>query len=447
GASIVEMSGSTSGLLILDSENRVWTWGGPFDRYSGKSPVLVDTTGLDSAKVVAISAGEYVNILADDQGRIWGWGQNETGGLGSSKIGFVSSRDPVLLGTNQFVEAVATNSGGDRYAYAYNFAYGQDVILWWGQSNLPTKLNTGFLGAAKIKKVEVSSANPSRAFILDTHSHLWRMGMYESPEKVDLSPLGSASVVDIDAGVHHQLILDDTNQLWVVNSYADGSYGDIERVDLTPMGDAEVVSFSAGDLGFSLILDSAGNVWGWGDNSWGQLGDGSYVDSDSLINIGNIYSNEVSVDIEQVSDVIPVRIGENRSISVANVTFAGGAYFSDPSVFASNSLFGFTFGKKDVIVPAEMTVSETLMVDSSICSEIGLFPYSFTLGDEQGNELAELAVSINCLPDVEVRVQQSMTGEAEVKVKNNFNDDYVVRYSPVALNHSSISMWNTYTDN
>src|SRR5690606_23760373 len=140
-------------------------------------------------------------------------------------------------------------------------------------------------------------------------------------------------------------------------------------------------------------------------------------------------------------------IGENRSISVANVTFAGGAYFSDPSVFASNSLFGFTFGKKDVIVPAEMTVSETVMVDSSICSEIGLFPYSFTLGDEQGNELAELAVSINCLPDVEVRVQQSMTGEAEVKVKNNFNDDYVVRYSPVALNHSSISMWNTYTDN
>src|SRR5690606_31163829 len=139
GASIVEMSGSTSGSLILDSENRVWTWGGPVDLYGGKSPTLVGTTGFDAAKVDDISAAAYVISSSDDHGHISGWGQNERGGLGSSKIGFVSSRDPVLLATNQFVEAVATNSGGDRYAYAYNFAYGQDVIFWWGQSNLPTK--------------------------------------------------------------------------------------------------------------------------------------------------------------------------------------------------------------------------------------------------------------------------------------------------------------------
>lgn len=50
--------------------------------------------------------------------------------------------------------------------------------------------------------------------------------------------------------------------------------------------DAALVQIAAG-CDHSLALDSNGNMWAWGVNSFGQLGDGTLVDSHAPVRVGS----------------------------------------------------------------------------------------------------------------------------------------------------------------
>jgi RHS repeat-associated protein len=103
----------------------------------------------------------------------------------------------------------------------------------------------------------------------------------QSPTAVAM-PTG-VSFTAIAAGDYHGLALDTSGHAW---GWGDNSYGELGNGTLTTSTIPTAVSMPAGvtftairvDQFMSLALDSSGHAWGWGENLYGQLGDGTSND-------------------------------------------------------------------------------------------------------------------------------------------------------------------------
>lgn len=85
---------------------------------------------------------------------------------------------------------------------------------------------------------------------------------------------------DVEAGEYHTVVLDSHGRVWV---WGDGSSGQLGigstsdsavPVQVTALGGKTITAIAAG-CKHTLALDSDGTVWAWGDNISGELGDGS----------------------------------------------------------------------------------------------------------------------------------------------------------------------------
>jgi len=142
-------------------------------------------------------------------------------------------------------------------------------------------------------------------------------------DSVDLCPLISSSnnedsdgdgigdicevVAKLALGAEHSLIsLDDGSLLsWGNNTYGelgDGSYSD--RLSPVPVvGISRVIDISVGNH-HSLALKPDGTVWAWGHNDSGQLGNGNEIDQ------------MVPVQVYDLFDVIAIKAGANHSLAL-----------------------------------------------------------------------------------------------------------------------------------
>ena len=107
---------------------------------------------------------------------------------------------------------------------------------------------------------------------LGDSSHVRRL----TPVKVHMSPSLTGVIVDIAAGGVHNLALEQSGQVWTWGGNAFGQLGNGDTYDrwipVRPVNVYEVSAIAA-DWVFSLVLKQDGTVWGWGSNSSGQLGD------------------------------------------------------------------------------------------------------------------------------------------------------------------------------
>lgn len=117
-----------------------------------------------------------------------------------------------------------------------------------------------------------------------------------------------SDIIAIDAGEYHSVALKNDGTVWAWGRNLDGELGDgtyLNKNTPIQIGIDSIIDISCGDL-FTIALKNDGTVWSWGDNEEGQLGIGSYLTSANPVKI--LYIN----------DVISIRTGNLHTLALKN---------------------------------------------------------------------------------------------------------------------------------
>lgn len=224
--------------LVLVSSGEVYAfgsndWGQLGDGSTVRKSIPVAVSGLPEP-AIAIAAGSYHSLALTESGDVYAWGEGGSGALGTGS--FASELTAVRVGS---LPAPVTQiaAGGNR---SFAITDGGDLYAW-GQ---------GPLGNGDSNQ----SANPVRVEI-------------------------SSSVIQVAAGHGHTLALTMDGRVfaWGWNGSGEVGVGDtasyfapVELATLT-----EPIAWVGAGGEFSLALTTSGQLYSWGANHSGQLGDGT----------------------------------------------------------------------------------------------------------------------------------------------------------------------------
>ena len=327
---IISIWGGARESIALRADGTVWTWGlnscnpnhfgiGPCGKLGDgtttqrQEPVQVHGPGnvgyLDS--VTAIMGGEHHNLALRADGTVWAWGGNFVGQLGTAN--FVNTETPVQVSGLVSV----TKLGGRGY---HSLAVEANGSVWaWGWNNdgqlghdtsgqLCSSSLTPTCSNVPVQVVEIS--NPltvtgggffSLALMPDHTVMGWgangRGELGDGTEITRAAPVQVSAVlshvVNISAGWDHAVALTADGRVW---TWGDNTFGQIGNgltstkgvtIPFEVPGLTNVVGVSGGDR-FTGILKADGTVWTWGWNGFGQLGDASFTDRSSPVRVSGL---------------------------------------------------------------------------------------------------------------------------------------------------------------
>jgi alpha-tubulin suppressor-like RCC1 family protein len=292
------------------SDGTVWAWGtniqgqlgaGAFDPDVHRPQPVPGVTG-----VRALSAGQTHTLALRSDGSVWGWGYNAWGELGYDNALYAFVNEAVPLPGLSGVTDV--NAG-----LSVSFAVAGGNALGWGKNNYqqlasgiarPANQTTpvlvpGLDGVASIACGRYSS------YALKEDGAVWAWGangwgsLGDGTAASRSSPVrvtGLPAIAAISAGAPiylfaddefavHVLAADRTGAVWAWGANTHGQLGNGELAftngnrywTATPVrlaGLSGIVAVAAGSF-HSFALDSSGRLFAWGDNTDGQLGDGT----------------------------------------------------------------------------------------------------------------------------------------------------------------------------
>ena len=278
----VDVVGLTSGVVAVIAKSwhtcaltiagGVKCWGGNWDGELGDGTTEhrltpVDVVGLTSG-VVAISTGGEHTCALTTSGSVKCWGDNGVGQLGDGTT--EQQLTPVdVVGLTSGVVAV---SAGYSHTCAISTSGG---VRCWG-FNDHGQLGDGTTTEQQLTPVDV-------------------VGL-------------TSGVVAISAGGEHTCALTTSGgvKCWGINSHLFSSLGDggqlgdgttedrlapVQVVGLT----ISATAIAAGDS-YSCALTTSGGVKCWGDNAWGQLGDGTTEQRLTPVQVEGLIGDVVSID-------------------------------------------------------------------------------------------------------------------------------------------------------
>lgn len=284
---------------ILLNNGTVMTWGynnygqiGNDSKEKQYTPYLID----DIANIVEIATGEHHTVALDKDGVVWCWGNNNYGQYGNGTT--ITSKSPIRTYAGSIVEQNATigenhelyiNNEGKIYAVGDN-TYGQ---LGTGDNikrDEPTEIN-GPWGNARIIKVETRN---NTSFAITEDNVLYGWGQDDSRQLGNLEhanvnyPVQIATDVnDVRAGAEHTTILKTNGDVYVWGSNTYGQLGEEDYEDTPKKIYSGVKCICNGDYQTFLITDT-NTLYATGKNDTGQLGLGNTTNKNdfTLVRMG-----------------------------------------------------------------------------------------------------------------------------------------------------------------
>jgi alpha-tubulin suppressor-like RCC1 family protein len=242
--------------------------------------------------VTSASTGCIHTLALTSTGQILAWGINRGDELGDNGIAFPGSSTPVTVQTPPGSKITAIAAG---CSFSLALTSTGDVLAW-GQDNsfefpvpTPVKLPDGVtikgISAGWSHALAVTTTGQVYAWGSDSNGELGDGGgaAQATPQLVNLPP--GTNVTAVSAGENYSLALTSQGQVlaWGLNAQ-----GELGNGTTTGSGTPVMVQLSAGtkvkalsaSCTHTLALTSGGKVLAWGDNTSGQLGDGTVQSSD-----------------------------------------------------------------------------------------------------------------------------------------------------------------------
>lgn len=307
GVSITAVGGGDSFSLALSSDGKVYAWG---DNQYGQlgngnntlSRVPVEVSLPVGITATAIAAGRNHALALGNDGNVYAWGQGTSGELGNGATS--DSNVPLVVSLPSGVSATAISAG-----WSNSMALGNDGILYgWGFGSYGD-LGTGD-GASSDVPVAVSiptgvtitavssGADHTLAIGNDGKLYAWGYndngqvgnggtGLVKSPEVV-LLPNGVTAIA-ISAGLNNSMAVGDDGNLYTWGANPDGELGNgtsgsgtdsnIPVIAQLPAGVTPVLISQGGD--FAQAVGSDGKLYVWGYNGNGEFGNGNNTSSNT----------------------------------------------------------------------------------------------------------------------------------------------------------------------
>ena len=246
-----------------------------------------------------LSAGGGINgfslAIARSDGSVWAWGGNAHGQLGNNSTAPSSTPVQVKLTPTQPLTGVISVSGGGQFALALDtngsvFAWGDNSQ---GQLGVPgiaeSHIATEPLAGAQGPFVAIS-AGGSHSLALDRNGNLWvwgsnlegQLGLGPGAASSIASPIklqSPSGIIGISAGDINSFALDQSGQVWSWGFNGTGQLGNGTQTSNptpAPAAISAVNAISGGSL-FAMARKVDGSLWAWGDDQFGELGNGVFA--------------------------------------------------------------------------------------------------------------------------------------------------------------------------
>lgn len=266
---------------VIDENGNLWAWG---NNNYGQLGDGTSSGSLSDDKAKKIAEGvkfkeivdsRYNAHAIDEDGNLWGWGNNDRNmqvGNGSKKNQYV----PVKITENiKFEKIFVPYTGSSIFAidekqnlYGWGSGIGNGIS---GNVGIPTKI----MNETKVVKVTVDNLK----YALDVNGNLWGWGYnsYDQLEKgnteyqtLPIRVMEQFKIKEI-YGTDYGVIVDENNNIYFYGRNKVLQYNTgIKKIGQIP-NLKQIVCVS----GTILAIDENGNRWGWGDNGYGELGNGT----------------------------------------------------------------------------------------------------------------------------------------------------------------------------
>jgi YD repeat-containing protein len=324
---LTTIAGGAYHTAVVDPSGKVFTWGrnqfgqlgnGTFT--DSNVPVAV-STGTGLPPVAEVSAGASATVVRTTTGTVWAWGDNSFGGLGNTAFPNRSNQPVQVMdagGTGFLtgVSDVAEGSGSNEFGVAVKSA---DGSVWtWGYNlqgqlgngtttNSPTPVQVKGPGGVGFLTGVVKVAAGTRFVVaLKSDGTVWAWGGnfdgelgINSAQLIETTPVQVTGpdgvgfltgIIAIGSSSIHTLAVRSDGVVFAWGFAAFGQLGNgtptaaFVRAPVavsTISGLTNRPSVSTGAQ-HSLAADpTSGKAWGWGDNAYGQVGDGTEIEADT----------------------------------------------------------------------------------------------------------------------------------------------------------------------
>ncbi|WP_394349169.1 RCC1 domain-containing protein [Flavobacterium alkalisoli] len=289
------VSAGTQYSLAIKSDGTLWAWGSNSYGQTGNGGAdIPEMVGEDTDWILA-EAGLSFSAAIKSDGTLWMWGANFYGQLGNNSTTNLNTPTQVGEDTNWVAvslgaqHTLALKSDGTLWAWGLN-SYGQLGIGLMGNQHVPIQIGTDNDWIA-------IEAGYSASYAIKGNGTLWgwgsngfgQVGNASSSDQIFPIQIGANTWQHIES-TNHCLAIRSDGTLW---SWGRNVAGEVWNVtpgvnQSSPVQVGTDNNWTQAVTGFyhSIALKNNGTLYSWGDNEFGTLGNDSFVDSLTLIQIG-----------------------------------------------------------------------------------------------------------------------------------------------------------------
>lgn len=295
GVNITSIASKVNHTLAIDDTGNLWEWGYQgIGHFGGQTFQMSALPVVGVTNVIAIGDGLDHSLALTDDLSIWAWGSNNYGQLGDGTTDMSAS--PLKIPMQQCISPNSGPTSGNTIVTisGSNFqTVGLTTVTFDSETPVvatvdsPTSLHVTTPAHSVAESVNVTITNPD----------LFSVEAINAFTYLDPAPqfCGFADTIDsMDIGTEHALAIKNDGTVWSWGSNVEGQAGngtndwDYHNVPAPgPASLSAVTAVAAGD-GHSLAILNDGTVRAWGNNDYGQLGDGSNSSSYTPVTVSGL---------------------------------------------------------------------------------------------------------------------------------------------------------------